>query len=146
MPPADRIREQNDQDPGRVAHTRQEAGSTDFIAVGPALRIRQLNVFSTGEIIEQRRVDYCNTVVSECMVCWCVAAARCVVADTRHLGAHHSLVVGGRHTAAAALQRGTVRRVQLQLLRRTVADDDDATGTKYAVAARPRRRWRHCSV
>ena len=23
MPPADRIREQNEQDPGRVAHTRQ---------------------------------------------------------------------------------------------------------------------------
>ena len=65
MPPADRIREQNEQDPGRVAHTRQEAGSTDFLAVGPALRVLQLSVFSTGEIIEQRRVDYCNTVVSE---------------------------------------------------------------------------------
>jgi len=25
MPPADRIRDQNEQDPGRVAHTRQEA-------------------------------------------------------------------------------------------------------------------------
>jgi len=44
MPPADRIREQNDQDPGRVAHTRQEAGFNDFLAVGPALRILQLNV------------------------------------------------------------------------------------------------------
>ena len=44
MPPADRIREQNEQDPGRVAHTRQEAGSSDFLAVGPTLRILQLNV------------------------------------------------------------------------------------------------------
>ena len=44
MPPADRIREQNKQDPGRVMHTRQEAGSTDFLAVGPALRVLQLNV------------------------------------------------------------------------------------------------------
>jgi len=41
MPPADRIREHNEQDPGRVAHTRQEAGPS---AVGPALRILQLNV------------------------------------------------------------------------------------------------------
>ena len=32
MPPADRIREQNEHDPGRVAHTRQEAGSNDFLA------------------------------------------------------------------------------------------------------------------
>jgi len=40
MPPADRIREQNEQDPGRVAHTRQEAGSNDFLAP----RILQLNV------------------------------------------------------------------------------------------------------
>jgi len=39
MPPADRIREQNGQDPGRVAHTRQEAGSSDFLAVGPAIKI-----------------------------------------------------------------------------------------------------------
>ena len=31
MPPADRIREHNEQDPGRVAHTRQEAGSNDFL-------------------------------------------------------------------------------------------------------------------
>jgi len=44
MPPADRIREQNGQDPGRVTHTRQEAGSSDFLAVGPTLRILQLNV------------------------------------------------------------------------------------------------------
>jgi len=44
MPPADRIREQNGQDPGRVVHTRQEAWSNDFLAVGPALRILQLNV------------------------------------------------------------------------------------------------------
>jgi len=44
MPPADRIREQNKQDPGRVAHTRQQAGSSDFLAVGPTLRILQLNV------------------------------------------------------------------------------------------------------
>jgi len=44
MPPADRIREQNEQDPGRVAQTRQEAGSNDFLAVGPALRILQINV------------------------------------------------------------------------------------------------------
>jgi len=44
MPPADRIHEQNGQDPGRVAHTRQEAGSNDFLAVGPALRVLQLNV------------------------------------------------------------------------------------------------------
>ena len=44
MPPADRIREQNEQDPGRVTHTRQEAGSNDFLAVGPALRVLQLNV------------------------------------------------------------------------------------------------------
>jgi len=57
MPPADRIREQNEQDPGRVMHTRQEAGSSDFLAVGPALHILQLNVeglcsfFSTREII-----------------------------------------------------------------------------------------------
>jgi len=39
MPPVDRIHEQNEQDPGRVAHTRQEAGSTDFLAVSLALRI-----------------------------------------------------------------------------------------------------------
>ena len=39
MPPVDRIHEQNEQDPGQVAHTRQEAGSTDFLAVSPALRI-----------------------------------------------------------------------------------------------------------
>ena len=39
----DRIREQNEPDPGRVAHTRQEAGSNDFLAVGPALRMLQLN-------------------------------------------------------------------------------------------------------
>jgi len=44
MPPADRIRELNEQDPGRVAHTRQEAGPNDFLAVGLALRILQLNV------------------------------------------------------------------------------------------------------
>ena len=44
MPPADRIHEKNEQDPSRVAHTRQEAGSKDFVAVGPALRILQLNV------------------------------------------------------------------------------------------------------
>jgi len=44
MPPADRIHEQNEQDPSRVAHTRQEAGSKDFVAVGLALRILQLNV------------------------------------------------------------------------------------------------------
>jgi len=44
MPPADRIREQNEQDPGRVAHTRQEAGSNDFPAVCPALHVLQLNV------------------------------------------------------------------------------------------------------
>jgi len=44
MPPADRIREQNGQDPGGVTHTRQEAGSNDFLAVGPALCILQLNV------------------------------------------------------------------------------------------------------
>ena len=43
MPPADRIREQKEQDPGRVMHTRQEAGSNDFLAVGPALSILQLN-------------------------------------------------------------------------------------------------------
>ena len=41
MPPTDRIHEHNEQDPGRVAHTRQEAGPS---AVGPALRILQLNV------------------------------------------------------------------------------------------------------
>jgi len=50
MPPADRIREQNGQDPGRVAHTRQEAGSTDFLAVGPALRIRQLNADAARDV------------------------------------------------------------------------------------------------
>jgi len=44
MPPSDRIREQNEQDPGRVAHTRQEAGSSDFLAIGLALHILQLNV------------------------------------------------------------------------------------------------------
>jgi len=44
MSPADRIREHNEQDPGRVAHTRQKAGSNDFLAVGPALCILQLNV------------------------------------------------------------------------------------------------------
>ena len=44
MPPADRIRELNEQDPGRVVHIRQEAGPNDFLAVGPALRILQLNV------------------------------------------------------------------------------------------------------
>jgi len=48
MPPADRIREQNGQDPGRVTHTRQEAGSNDFLAVSPALRILQLNVEGLG--------------------------------------------------------------------------------------------------
>jgi len=37
MPPADPVREQNEQDPGRIAHIRQEAGSNDFLAVGPAL-------------------------------------------------------------------------------------------------------------
>jgi len=36
MPPADRIREQNEQDPGRVTHIRQKAGSNDFLAVGLA--------------------------------------------------------------------------------------------------------------
>ena len=36
MPPADRIREQSEQDPGRVAHARQEAGSNDFLAVSPS--------------------------------------------------------------------------------------------------------------
>ena len=41
MPPTDRIHEHNEQDPGRVTHTRQEAGPS---AVGPALRILQLNV------------------------------------------------------------------------------------------------------
>ena len=44
MSPADRIREQNEQDPSRVAHTRQKAGSNGFLAVSPALRILQLNV------------------------------------------------------------------------------------------------------
>ena len=44
MPPADRIREQNEQDPSPVAHTWQEAGSSDFLDVGPAVRILQLNV------------------------------------------------------------------------------------------------------
>ena len=44
MPPADRICEQNEQDPGRVTHTRLEAGSNDFLAVCPALHILQLNV------------------------------------------------------------------------------------------------------
>jgi len=44
VPPADRILEHNGQDPSRVAHTRQDAGSSDFLAVGPALRILQLNV------------------------------------------------------------------------------------------------------
>ena len=44
MSPADRIREQNEQDPSRVAHTRQEAGSNGFLAVSPAMRILQLNV------------------------------------------------------------------------------------------------------
>jgi len=41
MPPADQICE---QDPGRVVHTRQEAGSSDFLAVGLALFIVQLNM------------------------------------------------------------------------------------------------------
>ena len=44
MPPADRIHEQNEQDPARDAHTRQEARSNNFLAVGPALHILQLNV------------------------------------------------------------------------------------------------------
>ena len=64
MPPADRIREQNEQDPGRVAHTRQEAGFTDFLAVGPTLCILQLNVDglsaakrSTRDIAERHNVD-----------------------------------------------------------------------------------------
>jgi len=48
MPPADRIREQNGQDPDRVTHTRQEAGSNDFLAVSPALRVLQLNVEGLG--------------------------------------------------------------------------------------------------
>ena len=43
-PPADRIREQDEQDPGRVAHTRQEAGSNDFLAVGPALQLSRATV------------------------------------------------------------------------------------------------------
>jgi len=41
---ADRICQQNEQDPSRVAHTRQEAGSNDFLAVGLALHILQLNM------------------------------------------------------------------------------------------------------
>ena len=65
MPPADRICEQNEQDPGRVAHTRQEAESSDFLAVGPTQRILQLNVegLSAGErsiirdIAERHNVD-----------------------------------------------------------------------------------------
>jgi len=44
MSPADRIHEQNEQDPGRVVHTRQEAGPSDFLAADPALRIIQLNM------------------------------------------------------------------------------------------------------
>ena len=64
-PPADRICEQNEQDPGRVAHTRQEAGSNDFLAIGPALRILQLVVegLSTAkrsvirDIAERHNVD-----------------------------------------------------------------------------------------
>jgi len=42
MPPADQIREQNEQDPGQVAHARQEVGSNDFRAAGPTWRILQL--------------------------------------------------------------------------------------------------------
>jgi len=48
MPPTDRIREQNEQDPGRVTHTRQEAGPNDFLAVDPALRSLHLNVEGLG--------------------------------------------------------------------------------------------------
>jgi len=44
MPPADQIYEQNEQDPGRVTLTRQEAGSNDFLALGLVLCIPQLNV------------------------------------------------------------------------------------------------------
>ena len=44
MPPADWIRQQNEQNPGRVAHTRQEAGSSDFPAIVASLRILQLNM------------------------------------------------------------------------------------------------------
>lgn len=44
MPRADQIRKQNEQDPGQVARIRQESGSTDFLAIGPALRILQLDV------------------------------------------------------------------------------------------------------
>ena len=44
MPPADRIHDQNEQDHSPVAHTRQEAGSSDFLAVGLALCILQLNM------------------------------------------------------------------------------------------------------
>jgi len=44
MSPADRIHEQNEQDPGRVVHTRQEAGPSDFLAADPALHIIQLNM------------------------------------------------------------------------------------------------------
>ena len=53
MPLADRIREQNEQDPGRVAHTRQEVGSSDFLAVGPALRIHMtfLSLAAAGSYI-----------------------------------------------------------------------------------------------
>jgi len=48
MPPTDRIREQNEQDPGRVTHTRQEAGPNDFLAVDPALCSLHLNVEGLG--------------------------------------------------------------------------------------------------
>ena len=41
---ADQIREQRVEDPDRVANIRQEAGLDDFLAVGSAMRIIQLNV------------------------------------------------------------------------------------------------------
>jgi len=42
MPPTDRIQEE--QDPGSAATDSQEAREDDFLAIGPALRILQLDV------------------------------------------------------------------------------------------------------
>jgi len=44
MPPADRIHEQNEQDPSRVMQNTEEDVSNEFLAVGLAVRILQLYI------------------------------------------------------------------------------------------------------
>jgi len=66
MPPADRIHEQNDQDPGRVEHTRQEAGSNDFLAVSPALSILELDMKGLSVAF------YSTRIINRCPVVWVI--------------------------------------------------------------------------